>query len=74
MAMRSERLKLPVLIWPQLVATAMSAIVVSSVSPERCDMHAGPARPVGHLDGLERFGERADLVDLDQDAVGAAPL
>ena len=25
----------PVLIWPQLVATAMSAIVVSSVSPER---------------------------------------
>ena len=25
----------PVLIWPQLVATARSAIVVSSVSPER---------------------------------------
>ena len=26
----------PVLIWPQLVATAMSAMVASSVSPERC--------------------------------------
>ena len=28
----------PVLIWPAFVATARSAIVVSSVSPERCDM------------------------------------
>ena len=35
LAMRSERLKEPVLIWPLLVATAMSAMVESSVSPER---------------------------------------
>jgi hypothetical protein len=27
----------PVLIWVAAVAAAMSAIVVSSVSPERCD-------------------------------------
>ena len=35
MATRSERAGAPVLIWPQLVATARSAIVTSSVSPER---------------------------------------
>ena len=34
-ATRSVRQSEPVLIWPALVATAMSAIVVSSVSPER---------------------------------------
>jgi hypothetical protein len=28
----------PVLIWPAFVATAMSAMVTSSVSPERCEM------------------------------------
>src|SRR5262249_9102005 len=37
-ATRSERAGAPVLIWPQLVATARSAMVVSSVSPERCDI------------------------------------
>src|SRR4029078_11577021 len=35
LAIRSEREALPVLIWRKLVATAMSAIVESSVSPER---------------------------------------
>ena len=35
LAMRSERLAEPVLIWPVPRATARSAIVVSSVSPER---------------------------------------
>ncbi len=34
-ATRSERAGAPVLICPQPVATARSAIVVSSVSPER---------------------------------------
>ena len=38
LAMRSERLKEPVLICPLLVATAMSAMVESSVSPERCEV------------------------------------
>src|SRR5206468_3158213 len=40
LARRSERARLPVLICPQLVATARSAMVASSVSPERCDMTA----------------------------------
>ncbi len=39
-ATRSDRDGAPVLICPQLVATAKSAMVVSSVSPERCDMIA----------------------------------
>src|ERR1700754_2055931 len=39
-ATRSDRDGAPVLIWPQPVATARSAIVVSSVSPERCDITA----------------------------------
>ena len=38
LATRSERAGAPVLIWPQLVATARSAMNVSSVSPERCDI------------------------------------
>src|SRR6185437_4636085 len=37
LAVRSPRLIDPVLICPALVATARSAIVVSSVSPERCE-------------------------------------
>ena len=40
LATLSERLREPVLICPQFVATARSAIVVSSVSPERCDTMA----------------------------------
>ena len=40
LATRSERDGAPVLICPQPVATARSAIVVSSVSPERCDITA----------------------------------
>lgn len=35
-----ERARLPVLICPQLVATARSAMVASSVSPDRWDMTA----------------------------------
>ena len=37
-AMRSERDSDPVLIWPALVPTAMSAMMLSSVSPERCEI------------------------------------
>ena len=40
LATRSDRDIEPVLICPQPVATARSAIVVSSVSPERCDTTA----------------------------------
>ena len=38
MATRSDRDGAPVLIWPQFVATARSAMVTSSVSPDRCDI------------------------------------
>ena len=42
-ATRSDRAGAPVLICPHPVATARSAIVVSSVSPDRCDiMHRYP--------------------------------
>ena len=40
LATRSERQGAPVLIWPVPSATARSAIVVSSVSPERWDITA----------------------------------
>src|SRR5207247_8652647 len=44
-ATRSLRDGAPVLIWPVPIATTRSAIVVSSVSPERCDTTAvQPAR------------------------------
>ena len=70
LAMRSVRLAEPVLIWPAFVATAMSAMVVSSVSPLRWLMIAVKPLRLGQLDGVERFGQGADLVDLDEDAVG----
>ena len=38
LATRSERASEPVLIWPERIATARSAMNVSSVSPERCEM------------------------------------
>jgi hypothetical protein len=34
--------------------------------------HGGVAGALGHLDGGEGFGQRADLVDLDEDRVGDA--
>ena len=40
LALRSDRQGAPVLIWPQLVATAMSAMVESSVSPDRWEITA----------------------------------
>ena len=35
---------------------------------------AGVTGLLGGLDGLERLGERTDLVDLDQDRVGGTQL
>ena len=32
--------------------------------------HRGPPGALGHFDRGERFGQRADLVDLDEDRVG----
>ena len=34
----------------------------------------GVARALGHFNGLEGFGQRADLVDFDEDGVGNAAL
>ena len=68
MATRSLLDGAPVLIWPTPVATARSAMVVSSVSPDRCDMT--DAYPFARqLDRLEGLRQRPDLVDLDQDRV-----
>ena len=64
----------PVLICPTPVATARSAMVVSSVSPERCDMTAAYPFARRELDRLERLGERPDLVHLDEDRVGDSLL
>jgi enolase len=61
-ATRSEREGAPVLIWPQPVATARSAIVTSSVSPERCDMTA--------LYPAEWASRTASIVSLE-DGMGA---
>ena len=70
LATRSVRLGAPVLIWPAFRATARSAMVVSSVSPERWETTAVYPAPVGHLDGVQGLGEGADLVDFDEDGVG----
>ena len=69
-ATRSLRAGAPALIIPQFVATARSAIVVSSVSPLRCDITDVYPLPRAELDRVERLGERADLVHLDEDRVG----
>ena len=55
LAVRSERLAEPVLIWPAHVATARSAIVVSSVSPERWEIDAGVAGLPRHLHRGQRL-------------------
>jgi hypothetical protein len=47
----------PVLICPTLVATAMSAMVVSSVSPERCETMDLKAADFCDLYGVECFGQ-----------------
>ena len=70
LAMRSVRLAEPVLIWPTPVATARSAMKVSSVSPERWRDDRGVAVAAAQLDGVQRLGDGADLVDLDENGVG----
>ncbi len=72
LAMRSERLAEPVLIWPAVGGHGdVGDGGVFGLARAVAD-HRGVAGAVGHLDGLEGLGQGADLVDLDQDAVGAA--
>ena len=52
MAVRSAREAEPVLIWPQPQATARSAMVVSSVSPERWLDDGSVAEAVREVDRL----------------------
>ena len=72
--MRSVRDSEPVLICPAPVPTARSAMNESSVSPRTVRGNHAVARLLRHLDGIERFGDGADLVDLDQNGVGRAHL
>ena len=69
LATRSDRDGAPVLIWPVPIATTRSAMVVSSVSPERCETTADQPRAARERDRFDRLGQRADLVELDEDGV-----
>ena len=71
-AMRSPRAKLPTLSWPTPQPTARWTMVMSSVSPDRAETM--PAKPacLRRLPGLQRFGQRAALVGLQQHCVGGA--
>ena len=71
-ATRSLRLAEPVLIWPARVPTARSAIVrvLGLARAVRGDRRvAGVPR---HLHRVERLGDRADLIELDQQRVADA--
>src|SRR5262245_1859608 len=73
-AVRSVRDSAPVLICPALQATTTSAIVVSSVSPERCDTTAVyPARlaisMASSVSVSVPLGHRADLVEFDENGI-----
>ena len=68
-ATRSLRDGAPVLICPAFTATARSAIVVSSVSPERCEITVAYPAPRASSIDVERLAQRADLVHLHQDRV-----
>ena len=63
---------LPVLIWPLPVATARSAMNVSSVSPDRWLMTTPQPGVLRGPDRGPRLAQRPDLVDLDQDRVRRA--
>ena len=72
-AMRSERDSEPVLIWPALVPTAMSAMIavlgLAGAMRDRppCSARGSPSSIAANVSV-----QRADLVDLDQDRVGDA--
>ena len=72
LATRSDRAGAPVLIWPQFggdreVGDRGVLGLAGAVAH-----HAAVAVAVRELDGVEGLGERADLVDLDQQRVGLA--
>ena len=71
-ATRSVRLSEPVLIWPAVgrhrdVRDGRVFGLAGAMADD-----GGVVVVLGQLDGVERLGERADLVDLDEDRVGRA--
>jgi hypothetical protein len=72
LAMRSVRDAEPVLIWPvrkgdgQVGDGGVFGLAAAVAG------HRGVAVAVGQLNRVDRFGQRTDLVHLDQDAVGDA--
>ena len=68
-ATRSVRDGAPVLIWPQPVATARSAIVDVLGLARAMRHHRGVAGLTRHPDRRQRLRQRPDLIDLDQDRV-----
>ena len=74
LATRSVRHGAPVLIWPVLhghgqVGDGGVLGLAGAVAHD-----AGVAGLLGHLDGVQRLGQAADLVDLDEDGVRATQL
>ena len=74
LATRSERDRLPVLIWPALSATARSGDegvlgLARAMADDRAV--AGLGR---HAHGVERLRQRADLIQLHEDGVAEAAL
>ncbi len=70
--MRSLREADPVLIWPVHSATAKIGDRRVFGFTAAMAGNAAVAIAMGQLNRLNRFGQRSDLVDLDQDAVGDA--
>ena len=73
-ATRSVRLGAPVLIWPAFtrngdVGDGGVLGLAGAVGDD-----GRPAGAVRHLDGVERLGQGADLVELDENGVGRAEL
>ena len=64
LATLSVREGAPVLIWPAPVATARSAMKVSSVSPERWELQLVPRSLCG-FNGSQGLGDCANLVELN---------
>ena len=73
-ATRSVRLSEPVLIWPAVgrhgdVGDGRVFGFAGAMADD-----GGVVVVLGQFDGVERLGERADLVDLDEDRVGRAGI
>lgn len=73
-ATRSLRQARPGLDLAGVAATARSAMVVSSGLAGTVAHDAGIAGLLRHLNGLQRLGQAADLVHLDEDGVRTAHL